>query len=270
MRLHAGQWYGKTLNRHCIDGLTLSETSYGSNLKLPEHSHEKSYFCLVVRGAYTESRYKSEQACNPSTLVFHPEDESHSDHFHTDSQCFNIQMDDGWIERMRQHSIALDVPGHFRGGSLPRLAMTLYDEFRRADAFSPLIVEGIALEMMGVAGRKFAESMDSMPPRWLVEVRDLLHERFSERLSLTQQADYAGVHPVHLAREFRRFYHCTPGEYIRRLRIEFAIEKLTNSSIPLIEIALAAGFCDQSHFTRTFKQLTKKTPREYRSLFLKC
>ncbi len=54
-------------------------------------------------------------------------------------------MDDGWVERMRQHSIILNTPGHFRGGLLPRLAMRLYNEFRKADTFSPLIHEFIAL-----------------------------------------------------------------------------------------------------------------------------
>jgi AraC family transcriptional regulator len=269
MRLLSGQWYGNTLNEHCIDGLTLSETSYISNLKLPRHSHERSYFCLVVKGAYTERYYKTEQTCKASTLIFHPEDESHSDYFHADSRCFNIQMDDRWVERMRQHSKIRNDPGHFRSGLLPQLAARLYDEFRKADEFSPMIIEGIALEMMGEAGRYFAKPEDSVPQRWLEKVRDLLHERFTERLSLRQQADYVGVHPVHLAREFRRFYHCTPGEYIRQLRIEFACEKLINSETPLCEIALDAGFFDQSHFTRTFKQFTKKTPQEYRAFFLK-
>jgi AraC family transcriptional regulator len=86
-------------------------------------------------------------------------------------------------------------------------------------------------------------------------------------LSLSQQAACVGVHPVHLAREFRRFYHCTIGDYIRQLRIKFACEKLVQSDLPLSEIALASGFFDQSHFTRTFKQLTGKTPQAYRADF---
>ena len=270
MRLLPGQWYGKTLNKHCVEGLTLSETSYGSNLKLPRHSHERSYFCFVVKGTYTESYCKTEQTCKASTLIYHPADESHSNHFHADSRCFNIQMDDMWMERMRQHSIMLNEPGYFQDGVPPHLATRLYDEFCKSDTFSPLIVEGIVLELMGEVGRRSTVSRASIPPHWLVTVCDLLHERFAERLPLRQQADYVGVHPVHLAREFRRFYHCTPGEYIRRLRIEFAIEQLTNTDTPLSEIALEAGFFDQSHFSRTFKQVTRMTPREYRSLFLKC
>ena len=269
MRLHSGQWYGDTLNKHYTEGLTLSETFYNSNLKLPRHSHEQSYFCFVLKGTYNENISKIEHTCKASTLIFHPADESHSDHFHTDSRCFNVQMDDAWMGNMRKHSIILNEPGHFQGGVLPLLAMRLYDEFCKADIFSSLIVEGIALEMMGEAGRKHIEDKENVPPRWLVDVRDLLHERFAERLTLSQQAEYAGVHPVHLAREFRRFYHCTTGEYLRRLRVESACKRLIQSDMPISEIALASGFFDQSHFTRTFKHFTTKTPQAYRALFHK-
>ncbi len=269
MQLLSGQWYGDTMNKHCIEGLILSETSYNSNLKLPRHSHEQSYFCFVLKGVYTESCRKTEKICTKSMLIYHPADETHSDHFRANSRCFNIQMDKLWMERLKQHSISLNESVHFQSGVLPLLAMRLYDEFCKADTLSSLIVEGLALEIVGEVGRKRFENMNRVPPRWLVEARDLLHERFAEHLPLRQQARYVGVHPVHLAREFRRFYHCTTGEYVRRLRIEAACERLIHSDKPISEIALASGFFDQSHFTRTFKQFTTKTPHEYRALFLK-
>jgi AraC family transcriptional regulator len=267
MKLLSGRWYGDTLSKDSVAGLTLTETVYNSNLKLPQHSHEQAYFCLVLKGTYTESYGRQARTCKTATLIFHPADEPHADHFHSDSRCFNIQMDEGWIERLRQHPIALQEPKDFQTGLLPRLAMRLYDEFRKADELSSLIVEGIALEMMGEAGRYLSKKTDRVPPHWLIEARHLLHDHFTEPLSLSQQAACVGVHPVHLAREFRRFYHCTIGDYIRQLRIKFACEKLVQSDLPLSEIALASGFFDQSHFTRTFKQLTGKTPQAYRTDF---
>jgi AraC family transcriptional regulator len=72
---------------------------------------------------------------------------------------------------------------------------------------------------------------------------------------------------VHLAVEFRRFYGSAPAEYIRRLRVEFACRALSGSTAPLIEIALAAGFSSQSHFSNTFKRLIGMTPTAYRAAF---
>ncbi|MEW6130407.1 MAG: AraC family transcriptional regulator [Acidobacteriota bacterium] len=267
MRLHSGIWYGNTLSTDSVGGLTLTETVYNSNLKLPHHSHEQAYFCLVLKGSYTESYGRKSRICKRATLVFHPADEPHADHFHSLSHCFNIQMNEGWVARMRPYPLELNEPQNFQGGLLPHLAMRLYQEFRQADELSSLIVEGIALEMMGEAGRNSIKKFSEVPPPWLSEARDLLHEHFTEHLSLREQAEVVGVHPVHLAREFRRFYHCTVGDYVRRLRIEFACEKLAKSDAPLSEIALAAGFFDQSHFTRTFKQYTGNTPQHYRASF---
>ena len=97
------------------------------------------------------------------------------------------------------------------------------------------------------------------------KARDFVHDRFQESISLADVADFAEVHPVSLARAFRRTYHCTVGDYVRKLRIEFACQKLTGSDASLVEIALSAGFSEQSHFSRTFKRLIGLTPSEYRS-----
>jgi AraC family transcriptional regulator len=94
----------------------------------------------------------------------------------------------------------------------------------------------------------------------------LLRARFSEPLSLATVAHEVGMHPAHLAREFGRWYHCTVGEYLRTLRIEFAQQALAASDAPLGVIALQAGFCHQSHFNRTFIRLIGMTPGAYRAL----
>jgi len=72
------------------------------------------------------------------------------------------------------------------------------------------------------------------------------------------------VHVVHLARVFRRFHGCTVGEYLRRLRIERAIEELRSTNKPLADIAGNSGFSDQSHFCRAFKLTVGMTPGQYR------
>jgi AraC family transcriptional regulator len=78
------------------------------------------------------------------------------------------------------------------------------------------------------------------------------------------------VHPAHLAREFRRRYQQTIGEYVRSLRIEFARQELHTSDKPISEIAIGAGFFDQSHFARTFKLITGFPPAAFRKTFKDC
>jgi AraC family transcriptional regulator len=72
------------------------------------------------------------------------------------------------------------------------------------------------------------------------------------------------VQPAHLARVFQRYFRVPIGAYVRRLRLEWAARQLVRSSEPLASLALAAGFADQSHFTRAFKRYSGLTPDAYR------
>lgn len=103
-------------------------------------------------------------------------------------------------------------------------------------------------------------------PNWLAQVRAVVDERYDESLRVSDLAERAGVHPVHLARVFRRRHGCTLSEYRRRLRVERAREQLERSARDLSDIALSSGFADQSHFTRCFKEITGLPPGRYRRL----
>jgi AraC family transcriptional regulator len=243
----------------------LTERAYLPGLILPKHSHEQAYFCFVLGGSFTEVYGEHSRSGHPSTLIFHPAGETHSDQFHTTSRCFNIQMNTCWLERVQPALRTISTPADFCGGQLAKLAARLYREFRQLDEFSGLAVEGLALEIIAEASRCSLKEAGRTVPHWLEQVRAILHEQFDERPSLVTLAESVDVHPVHLAREFRRFYRCTIGEYVRHRRIEFACHQISTSDASLSDIALAAGFFDHSHFARTFKTHMGMTPNQYRT-----
>ena len=141
--------------------------------------------------------------------------------------------------------------------------MRLYREFRSEDYVAPLAIEGLVLELLAGLARQSPESEHGAV--WLKKAQDFVRDRFQRSISLVEVAEFAGVHPVSLARAFRRTHHCTVGDYVRKLRVEFACQKLTGSRASLVDISLSAGFSEQSHFSRTFKRLTGLTPSQYRS-----
>ena len=147
-----------------------------------------------------------------------------------------------------------------RGTSLPRVP-------RRESGASSLALEGLALEILAEVSRPQREPSESSAPKWLLSARDMLHNRFADPLSLGEIARAVGVHPVHLARVFRHRYGCSLGEYLRRVRVRAACGQLASSERPLADIALEAGFWDQSHFTRLFRQRLHMTPGEFRREF---
>jgi AraC-like DNA-binding protein len=145
--------------------------------------------------------------------------------------------------------------------SLPELFLRMYYKFREMDHESLSKLEQALLEGRSVSNpvRRF--------PQWLERVRNILEQRFAEPYKLSEIAAEAGVHPVHLAREFRKYYGTSVGEYLRKVRIEYACRELMGSNAAVTNIAFAAGFADQSHFSRTFKRLCGTTPGRYRGLF---
>jgi AraC family transcriptional regulator len=146
------------------------------------------------------------------------------------------------------------------------LAMRLYSEFMHLDGVSPLAIEGLFLELIATVSRRMTGNFRCKSDRWLRQACDLLRARFSESLSLNEIAHQVGVHPVHLARGFRRSFGTTVGEYVRQLRVDHARTALSEGNARLRDVALDAGFFDQSHFCRVFRRFTGMTPQEYRSL----
>jgi AraC family transcriptional regulator len=104
------------------------------------------------------------------------------------------------------------------------------------------------------------------PPRWLVRVRERLLEDPTESLRVRDLARDAGVHPVSLARAFRRHYGAPIGTVLRRRRVTLAAVRLEGSEESLCDVALATGFADQPHFCRVFKATTGVTPLGFRRL----
>lgn len=264
-QLLPGHLYGKTLKSHKVASFELSDRVYPPRYKTPKHSHKQALFCFVMQGHYTETYGKHTRECAPSTLLFHPAEERHAEHFHdAGGRSFIIEIAPDWLSRLREHWALVEAPAEFRGGVPELVARRLYREFAALDVVSPLVIEGLMMEMMGEASRRHEHGSAHQPPYWLQQARELLHARFAEHLTLAEIAQTVSVHPVHLAQMFHRSYQCTVGDYVRKLRVEYACRELAATETPIVEIALAAGFCDQSHFTRTFKRSTGVAPSQYR------
>lgn len=247
---------------------TLTETAYAANHQLQKHSHERACFIVVLQGTFSEVYERRQRACEPLTLIFRPPHETHRDCFHDQgARCLNVEVNEQWLRRVGAYSRVLDDSVDFCGGPFSQLAARLYREYRLMDEASPLAIEGLLIEIVAEATRRSLPSSSPGRPRWVGQAEEMIRAQFREPLTLVGIAAAVGVHPVHLSAIFHETYGCTVGEYTRSLRVEFACGQLAGSDDPIIKIALAAGFYDQSHFSRTFKLHTGVTPAAYRSMF---
>ena len=263
--LQPGQFYGEILRKRQASGLILSELKHDAPRKLPSHSHELAYFCLLLNGNYWEQLGSQRVTYKPLTVMFHPPGMTHIDEIGAaGGRFFSVEIKKEWIERVRDCIGATDLDSSLHEGDLAWLAMRLYREHKQMDACSMLTAEGLVLEMLAIVGRM--KNGDRNRPRWLSRAVDLLHAEYRNNLKVQDIANEIGVHPFHLSRVFRTVHRETIGEYVQKLRVKYACEQLALADNDLATVALAAGFADQSHFTRVFKNVTGMTPGNFRRM----
>jgi AraC family transcriptional regulator len=258
---------GSTIKRRDVVGFSLKEAVYAPSTALKRHCHSDAYLSFVLSGSYTEKYLSRETACGEGTLRFLPAGELHENVFATATTCLLVQIEAPVLERLGEDQLrVLSVPQEVVGPACSWLANRMVREFRTEDNVASLAMEGVLLEILAESARAFGENGGSNAPSWLRKTHESLEASYLLAPSLAELAALAGVHPVHLSREFRRHYHMTVGEYIRKRRIQHASQLLSHSGLSLSEIAATCGFSDQSHFCALFKRHAGMTPAKFRDL----
>jgi AraC family transcriptional regulator len=98
----------------------------------------------------------------------------------------------------------------------------------------------------------------------LKSIEEYIDVHLEKALSVEELASHLGISPSYFARSFRNSVGLAPHAYVMRRRLLRAQELLASTELPLIDIALATGFADQSHFSRRFHQMTGVPPRAFR------
>lgn len=258
---------GNIVRRRDIAGFSLTEALYAEGMSLDRHCHAHCYLTLVLSGSYREKHSDREFYWSEGALHLLPAGERHENQFDTATRLLCVKIEPAAIHGWGpEHARFLAAPREISGPLSGWLANRMLREFMAQDDVASLAMEGVLLEMLAESARSTEEAHGSGAPVWLRRVREMLQDSYLEAPGLSALAGVAGVHPVHLSREFHRHYRMTIGEFIRTRRVEQASELLSKSNLSLAEIASACGFSDQSHFCALFKKHSGMTPAKFRKL----
>lgn len=264
-RLAGGNFYGSVASKQTVGGAIFTQLHHSQARKLPAHSHELPFFCLFLGGDYAEKYCHRDVQFRPFSLSFRPAGNLHQDEIGPrGARMFGIEIEGDWQRRLRSCSGKLDIAYDFEGGELLWLGLKLYSETRTLLDPSDLQVESLVSELLGSVTCK--PERYTAAPFWLRRIREKLKVDFRERVTMDDLSREAGVHPVHLSRVFRRCTGQGIGEYVHRLRIREACERMLSPEASLADISSDMGFADQSHFTRTFHRITGTSPGAFRAM----
>jgi AraC family transcriptional regulator len=258
------KFHGTTLRSRVVNGFALKEIRHPAGVFIPKHSHENAHVGFILNGGFTETFTRKTLECRPLSVSYIAPGLPHVDDFRHGVHCLVFEISPLRLTQMRDIA-AFRQPVFVSGGRAAWLTLKMYRESLRSDSASSLTIEGLALEILAELSLVVPRQLEQKSPRWLNQARELLHARLVENVTHDEVAEMVGVHPVYLATVFRRHFGCTIGEYVRRLRIEFAAREIARSERSLCEIALAAGFSDQSHFSKVFRRQTGMTPGCFRA-----
>lgn len=265
MRLAHGQFFGHYQARRQVGDLALAELQPTvPEQEVQTHTHDDAHLLLLIDGDYLSSAHGMPPVCRGATLVLNPPGTQHRDRFRgLAGRFFTLS----WPQaRWQQASSQRRLPQQALrlGGSAQAHAAALLGELRHWDDASPLAVEATFETLLDEAGIDTRVESTS-GPAWLRRVRERLADDCTGSPDIATLARICDVHPVYLARAFRRRYGCAPAEYLRRCRLERALLMLQRVDSSLTEIAAACGYADHSHFTHAFRRRYGCTPSTFRA-----
>lgn len=241
------------------------------------HTHEKACFALITRGAIRIRTRGTEEVAKAGDLFAIHADEPHA----------GWQVDKaGWSLRTLYVDIVclegLLGDRDCRSRSAATLAGPIIRDWRLASLFrsvhsgsesaGPLLkreetyFEFIARLFAGHMRPASAIKLPGREERAVRLARDFLDHHLDQRVRLADVAEAAGLPPFSLFRSFERATGMSPHRYQRQARVRFAAG-LIRLGHPLSDAALAAGFADQAHMTRSFRSTIGVTPGAIRDAY---
>ena len=239
--------------------------AYRAGARQRPHTHDDLHFSMLLRGRVSETVGRRTERATPLSIVAKDAGVRHSNQFDPSGvRIARLSMANGTLEQL------LDDPRRAHGWRWshdPRVARPFLRLVRRANGASTCLAvndpDVIDLLAMFTAGRV---NDTGSPPAWLEQVIRELREGWSPTVNVTTLARRAGVHPVYLARCVRRWYGTGLAEELRRQRLRAVVERITSTTATISDVAHSAGYADEPHLNREFRQAIGLPPGHFRTM----
>lgn len=255
--LKTGKYLGQVQRTWNAGGILISEAAYPTRVFEGWHYHENHHISFIVQGGNREQRKGREAEVLPGEIISYRSGELHrNSNTHVQSRNINLEIENSFFAQYGLEEDAFDNV-HLNQGDAKFAVLKIYRECLSGNSTA------IHSLLLGLLDAK--EPAPGNTPPWVITLREVLHGRWNENMTLRELALLLQVHPVTISKFFPRYFHCTLGEYTRKIRVEKAIG-LVASGLPLTAIAHECGFYDQSHFIRAFKEMTGFLPGGYKKM----
>jgi AraC family transcriptional regulator len=257
--------FGRTLLSHEAIGFRLTRAVYASGAKVSAHDHQNHSWTALLAGRFEERFRTTSISCEPGSLLGKPAHATHSNGYGPDGATILVVEVTERADTVQPYVAQLFSGVTFLPPSVSgRIVRRLQASLESQSAGRELILQSALLDMAGTLVGARATRFRNQ--RWLDRVADRLRAEFAQPPHLDDLARDAGVHPVYLCAAFRSRFQCSPGEFVRRIRLNAARRLVETTTDSVSSIAFQCGYADQSHLTRQFSAAFGCSPRRHRKL----
>ena len=194
---------------------------------------------------------------------------SHTLHLYLDPQFLRTTAESIDVD-YSQVSIAPQFG--IRDEHIHHIGMSLRHELKDSNVIGRLYADSLAKVLAMQLVRRYSYLKDlqtshgGMAPRKLRKAIEFINDNLDQEQTVTLSAVAEAVQMsyFHLSRAFKQSMGISPNAYMTEQRIARAKKLLSDTNLPIADIALRAGFASQSHFTTTFRKLVWTTPKAFR------
>src|SRR5262249_12026189 len=117
LRCAPGQFDGEVLDSARESRFTFAKVGYPVGHHIPRHSHQNSLISFVLRGDFTEVSGRTRRQCGTSAVLFNPGGQEHQLSFgEAGATLFTVDIEPGWLQRVQEYPLQLDLAIDVRGG----------------------------------------------------------------------------------------------------------------------------------------------------------
>lgn len=254
--MNTHRFHGLELPVRSLSGARAIRVIHPPGQQIAEHRHDWPLLTIPALGGYREEYDDGVIPIDGPAVVLHPAGCCHANCIHERGmETFSIEFDPAWL---KNPAVArrLDRSHYWLGGEVALASRRLARLWCGGQADEAEMRESTAAFLEAAFG-----TPSKAAPPWLDRARRLA----GKRLTTDQIARRLGLHPAWLAHAYREAAGEGLHETATRRRIEDAIALLRASALPIADIALEAGFCDQSHLNRVLRRFTGRTPVQIRA-----
>ena len=262
------------------NGIALESFSDVPGVSIPDHDHPTHFLNLLTHGNIraqwtTEGRSRSADN-SPGTIYVLPAGTRDRLTWSGPTTRIIVVMEPGFLARSFENTahlkeVELTTHWNLRDRHIQSLMLALHADLEDGSPAGPLYGESLGMALATYLVRRYSvhnsakpDYRGSLPTTRLNRTLEYINQNLTRDLRLWELAQIAGMSPNYFCELFKASTGMPPYQYILRCRIERAKQYLRDPKMTLSCAAAAAGFADQSHFTKVFRRIVGVTPLTFR------